>query len=136
MKCALSIGRASSPTVPAQQSVGAVNQTPINTVPAAQTVNEDVALVFSTGNSNAISVNDVGEYIRHQSCDRRFYLRVHDAREVDPLPFFERHVVHESADLDPLHGQRILKPHEGLHSEPIGLRPVDEGWDEDEWEWQ
>ncbi len=44
---------------------------------------------------------------------------------LDPvLPFFERHVVHESAELDPLHGQRILKPHEGLHSEPIGLRPV------------
>ena len=40
------------------------------------------------------------------------------------LPFFERHVVHESADVDPLHGQRILRPHEGLHSEPIGLRPV------------
>ena len=46
-------------------------------------------------------------------------------KALDPvLPFFERHVVHESADLDPLHGQRILKPHEGLHSEPIGLRPV------------
>ncbi|HYR20004.1 MAG TPA: hypothetical protein VEQ15_10965 [Myxococcales bacterium] len=44
---------------------------------------------------------------------------------LDPvLPFFERHVVHESAELDPVHGQRILKPHEGLHSEPIGLRPV------------
>ena len=40
------------------------------------------------------------------------------------LPFFERHVVHESAELDPIHGQRILKPHEGLHSEPIGLRPT------------
>ena len=46
-------------------------------------------------------------------------------KALDPvLPFFERHVVHESVDLDPLHGQRILKPHEGLHSEPIGLRPV------------
>jgi hypothetical protein len=44
---------------------------------------------------------------------------------LDPvLPFFERHVVHQSAELDPLHGQRILKPHEGLHSEPIGLRPL------------
>jgi hypothetical protein len=40
------------------------------------------------------------------------------------LPFFERHIVHESADLDALHGERILKPHEGLHSEPIGLRPL------------
>jgi hypothetical protein len=46
-------------------------------------------------------------------------------KALDPvLPFFERHVVHESVELDPLHGQRILKPHEGLHSEPIGLRPV------------
>ena len=44
---------------------------------------------------------------------------------LDPvLPFFDRHVLHESAELDPVHGQRILKPHEGLHSEPIGLRPV------------
>ena len=40
------------------------------------------------------------------------------------LPFFERHIVHQAADLEALHGERILKPHEGLHSEPIGLRPV------------
>jgi hypothetical protein len=40
------------------------------------------------------------------------------------LPFFERHILHEAADLTPLHGQRILKPHEGLHSEPLGLRPT------------
>ena len=40
------------------------------------------------------------------------------------LPFFERHIVHESADLEALHGERSLKPHEGLHSEPIGLRPI------------
>ena len=46
-------------------------------------------------------------------------------KALDPvLPFFDRHVLHESVELDPLHGQRILKPHEGLHSEPIGLRPV------------
>ncbi|MDB5311291.1 MAG: exonuclease subunit alpha [Gemmataceae bacterium] len=36
-----------------------------------------------------ISVNDLGEYIRHQSCDRRFYLKTH-ADEVKRLPFFER----------------------------------------------
>jgi hypothetical protein len=46
-------------------------------------------------------------------------------KALDPvLPFFDRHVLHESVELDPIHGQRILKPHEGLHSEPIGLRPV------------
>ncbi|MBP3955044.1 PD-(D/E)XK nuclease family protein [Gemmata sp. G18] len=38
----------------------------------------------------AITVNDIGEYIRHQSCDRRFYLKVHYDREVRPLPFFDR----------------------------------------------
>jgi hypothetical protein len=37
-----------------------------------------------------ITVNDIGEYIRHQSCDRRFFLRVHYDREVRPLPFFDR----------------------------------------------
>ena len=40
------------------------------------------------------------------------------------LPFFERHIVHQSADLDALHGERTLKPYQGLHSEPIGLRPA------------
>jgi hypothetical protein len=40
------------------------------------------------------------------------------------LPFFERHIVHETTDLDPQHGQRLLRPHEGLHSEPIGVRPI------------
>jgi phytoene dehydrogenase-like protein len=40
------------------------------------------------------------------------------------LPFFDKHIVHEAADLDPQHGQRLLRPHEGIHSEPIGVRPV------------
>lgn len=30
----------------------------------------------------AISVTDLGEYVRHQSCDRRFYLKVRYDREV------------------------------------------------------
>jgi len=34
------------------------NATPVNTVPSAQTTNEDVAKVFSTANSNAITVTD------------------------------------------------------------------------------
>jgi glycine/D-amino acid oxidase-like deaminating enzyme len=42
------------------------------------------------------------------------------------LPFFDRHVVHEAADVDPVHGQRLLEPHRGLHPEPIGLRAVSE----------
>ncbi|HJW93094.1 MAG TPA: Ig-like domain-containing protein, partial [Thermoanaerobaculia bacterium] len=34
------------------------DQPPVNTVPAAQSVNEDVTLTFSSGNSNAISIAD------------------------------------------------------------------------------
>src|SRR5262245_35761306 len=38
-----------------------------------------------------ISVTDIGEYIRHRSCDRRFFLKVHYDREVaQHLPFFDR----------------------------------------------
>jgi extradiol dioxygenase family protein len=37
----------------------AVNDAPVNTVPLAQTTNEDTPLVFSTANSNLISINDV-----------------------------------------------------------------------------
>jgi len=40
-------------------TINAVNDAPRNTVPGAQTVNEDVALVFSDANGNAISVADV-----------------------------------------------------------------------------
>jgi ELWxxDGT repeat protein len=38
--------------------VDAVNDPPVNTVPGAQTVPEDSALIFSTGNGNAISISD------------------------------------------------------------------------------
>jgi len=37
-----------------------------------------------------ITVTDIGEYVRHQSCDRRFYLKVHYDDEVRVLPFFDR----------------------------------------------
>jgi VCBS repeat-containing protein len=40
-------------------TVTAVNDAPVNSVPAAQSVNEDTALVFSSGGGNAISVSDV-----------------------------------------------------------------------------
>ena len=40
------------------------------------------------------------------------------------LPFFDRHVVHQSADLNPSQIHTILRPHED--AEPIGLRPVSE----------
>ena len=43
-----------------------------------------------------ITATDLGEYVRHHSCDRRFHLTVHSAREVGPLPFFER--VRDSID--------------------------------------
>jgi hypothetical protein len=39
-------------------SVAALNKAPVNTVPGAQTVDEDTNLVFSSGNGNAISVAD------------------------------------------------------------------------------
>jgi hypothetical protein len=40
-------------------SVGAINDAPVNTVPAGQATNEETALVFSSANANAISVADV-----------------------------------------------------------------------------
>ena len=40
-------------------TVTAVNDAPVNTVPGAQTTNEDTAKVFSVGGSNLISINDV-----------------------------------------------------------------------------
>ncbi len=40
-------------------TVAAVNDAPLNTVPGAQTTNEDTVLVFSAGNGNAISIGDV-----------------------------------------------------------------------------
>jgi len=40
-------------------NITAVNDPPLNTVPGAQIMNEDTALVFSSGNGNQISVSDV-----------------------------------------------------------------------------
>ncbi|HEX5373935.1 MAG TPA: Ig-like domain-containing protein, partial [Aquabacterium sp.] len=40
-------------------TVNAVNDAPVNSVPGAQSVNEDTALVFSSGNGNLISIADV-----------------------------------------------------------------------------
>ncbi|HEV8327822.1 MAG TPA: DUF4347 domain-containing protein, partial [Nitrospiraceae bacterium] len=37
----------------------AVDDAPVNTVPGAQTVNEDTSLVFSSGNGNLIAISDV-----------------------------------------------------------------------------
>jgi len=39
-------------------TVNAVNDAPVNTVPIAQNISEDLPLVFSTGNGNAIAVAD------------------------------------------------------------------------------
>jgi VCBS repeat-containing protein len=36
-----------------------LNDPPVNTVPAAQNINEDVALVFSSGGGNAITIGDI-----------------------------------------------------------------------------
>jgi VCBS repeat-containing protein len=40
-------------------TVTAVNDAPVNTVPAEQSVNEDTELMFSSGNGNALSVTDI-----------------------------------------------------------------------------
>ena len=37
-----------------------------------------------------LTATDLGEFVRHHSCDRRFHLAVHEEREVAPLPFFDR----------------------------------------------
>lgn len=38
------------------------------------------------------------------------------------LPFFDRHIVHQSAELNPPQEHAILRPHDD--AEPIGLRPI------------
>ncbi|RTL27881.1 MAG: DUF4347 domain-containing protein, partial [Burkholderiales bacterium] len=40
-------------------TVTAVDDPPVNSVPGAQSVNEDTALVFSSGNGNLVSISDV-----------------------------------------------------------------------------
>ena len=40
-------------------TVTAVNDAPVNSVPGTQTTNEDTSLVFSSGNSNALSISDI-----------------------------------------------------------------------------
>ena len=37
-----------------------------------------------------LTATDLGEFVRHHSCDRRFHLAVREEREVAPLPFFDR----------------------------------------------
>lgn len=37
-----------------------------------------------------LTATDLGEFVRHHSCDRRFHLAVHEDREVARLPFFDR----------------------------------------------
>ena len=49
----------STGTVVLSQDVTAVNDGPLNTVPGAQTINEDASFTLSTGNGNAIQVADV-----------------------------------------------------------------------------
>ncbi|WP_236621955.1 VCBS domain-containing protein [Novipirellula maiorica] len=46
-------------TTVANVTVDAVNDAPVNTIPGAQSVNEDATLVFSSGNGNQISIADV-----------------------------------------------------------------------------
>ncbi len=52
-------GAANSNTFNLSVTVTAVNDAPVNTVPGAQSADEDVALVFNAVNSNLISISDV-----------------------------------------------------------------------------
>jgi VCBS repeat-containing protein len=52
-------GSSNSNTARTTISVVPINDAPVNTLPAAQTVNEDTARVFSAANGNAIRVADV-----------------------------------------------------------------------------
>ena len=52
-------GGAQSGSDTATINITAVNDAPVNTVPVAQSTTENVALVFSTANGNAISIADV-----------------------------------------------------------------------------
>src|SRR5439155_33572 len=52
-------GGALSDTDSVAITVNAVNDAPVNSVPAAQSTNEDTSLVFSSGNGNHISISDV-----------------------------------------------------------------------------
>ncbi|NJN76190.1 MAG: DUF4114 domain-containing protein, partial [Synechococcaceae cyanobacterium RL_1_2] len=51
-------------------TVNPVNDAPINTVPAAQTVNEDTDLVFNATNGNAIALDDID--VNNASFNREF----------------------------------------------------------------
>jgi VCBS repeat-containing protein len=55
----VSDGAADSNILGRQVTITAVNDAPVNSVPAGQTVNEDTDLVFSAANGNAISISDV-----------------------------------------------------------------------------
>src|SRR5207247_559698 len=52
-------GGALSDTDSVTITVNAVNDAPVNSVPGAQSTNEDTALVFSSGNGNLIAISDV-----------------------------------------------------------------------------
>jgi large repetitive protein len=52
-------GGSDTGTANATVNVTAVNDAPVNTVPGAQTINEDTVLTFSSGNSNLISIADI-----------------------------------------------------------------------------
>ena len=54
----VSDGRGGTASATVTVTVNLVNDPPVNTVPGSQDVNEDVALTFSTGDGNAISVAD------------------------------------------------------------------------------
>src|SRR5439155_16546949 len=52
-------GGAQSDTDTVNITVNAVNDAPVNSVPGAQSTNEDTNLAFSSGNGNLISISDV-----------------------------------------------------------------------------
>src|SRR3989304_4924465 len=52
-------GSAQSDSDTVSITVNGVNDAPVNSVPGAQTTDEDTALVFSSGTGNQISIGDV-----------------------------------------------------------------------------
>jgi VCBS repeat-containing protein len=52
-------GKTTGNTVTVSLTINAVNDAPVNNLPAAQSLNQDTSLVLSSGNSNQLSVSDV-----------------------------------------------------------------------------
>ena len=103
-------------------TVNPVNDAPVNSVPAAQSTNEDTALVFSAGNGNLVSISDVDAGAAHRADPAHRH-----QRHVEPVrgrrPHLrrrgQRHRHDDRARHDRRdqhrHGRHELRPHGQLH---------------------